>query len=358
MTAFYKQAFVLPFCKHYQQTGDWKTALTLLALNGLVEGENRFPITFAERTAKIARMRNWTVSDQYPNGDEKMTEAIIDFWTYDLEELSVHLHQQKHAQLPELIERPLLKIDQYLFQLPWLIAQQNNVTAAVNNLRRFGKNRQEQKTETHRIEQRLAILFKSCGFHVFGNFQPARDSSEVGEIDLICYQSDHLFIFEIKSGYIRKTPRDAWQHRTNTLRKAGLQLKRKSEWVVKSLETDATLANLISENSSSDKLKIHSWIIDTSIEHDHEYFSNFLKVSLQEVQMALLNKRHFLRDIEEKIFSTIRHRRPDNEDIIDQIETIIANFSKQKPIDNLYPQGFSAERFAEIIEMGMMWEEL
>ena len=128
--------------------------------------------------------------------------------------------------------------------------------------------------------------------------------------------------------------------------------------MVKSLETDATLANLISENSSSDKLKIHSWIIDTSIEHDHEYFSNFLKVSLQEVQMALLNKRHFLRDIDEKIFSMIRHRRPDNEDIIDQIETIIANFSKQKPIDNLYPQGFSAERFAEIIEMGMMWEEL
>jgi hypothetical protein len=97
MTAFYKQAFILPFCKHYQQTGDWKTALTLLALNKLVEGENRFAITFAERTAKIARMRNWTVSDQYPNGDEKMTEAIIDFWTYDLEELSVHLHQQKYA---------------------------------------------------------------------------------------------------------------------------------------------------------------------------------------------------------------------------------------------------------------------
>lgn len=128
--------------------------------------------------------------------------------------------------------------------------------------------------------------------------------------------------------------------------------------VVKSLETDATLANLINESFTIDKLKIHSWIIDTSIEHDHEYFSGFLKVSLQEIRIALLNERHFLRDLEGKFLANVLHKRQDNGDIIEQMGTIMADFSKQKPIDNLYPQGFGAERFAEIIETGMMWEVL
>ena len=36
--------------------------------------------------------------------------------------------------------------------------------------------------------------------------------------------------------------------------------------------------------------------IDTCIEHDHERFSGFLKVSLEEVLIALRDDRHLLND--------------------------------------------------------------
>ena len=226
MHAFYKHGYILPYCREYEQTGNWLAALTVFSFAGLIEGEIRFPITFAERKAKIARICNWTSSEEYPNGNKQMTEAILDFWSNDLKDLSRQLREHEHALKPELHERPILKIGNYLFQLPWMFAFQNNVTAAVNNLRRLGRNREELNLETNRIEKRLAETFTEFGFNVVGNLNPPRDSSEeVGEIDLICLRDDHLFVFEIKSGYIRKTHHDAWLHRTNTLRKAALQLK-------------------------------------------------------------------------------------------------------------------------------------
>lgn len=246
MHAFYKQGYILPYCKHREQAGNWLSALTVFSFAGLVEGEIRFPITFAERMAKINRICVWTSSEEYPNGNQQLTEAILDFWSNDLKDLSRLLREHEHALIPELHERPIFKIGNYLFELPWAFAFQNNVTAAVNNLRRLGRNRAELNSETSRIEKRLAETFEQVGFNVLGNFQPPREADdEIGEIDLICFRDDHLFIFEIKSGYLRKTQRDAWQHRTNTLRKAALQLKRKSAWVIESLTTDPTMSALI-----------------------------------------------------------------------------------------------------------------
>jgi len=363
MHAFYKKDFILPYCKLYEQAGHWLPALTTFSFTGLVNGENRFPITFAERQAKIARISDWTRCEEWPNGNKKMTEAILDFWTNDLKELSGRLRQQKHVLQPELHERPIFKIGNYLFQLPWVFAFQNNVTAAVNNLRRLGNNRVERNSETQRIEQRLAKSFESFGFDVVGNFHPPLDADEAaGEIDLICFRENHLFIFEIKSGYIRKTQRDAWQHRTSTLRKAGLQLKRKSDLIIGRLKTDATLTKLI-DNQDPDNIHVHCWIIDTSIEHDHEYFEGFLKVSLQEIMIALRNERHLLRDLQKAIAGEQQSRKEDNvgfvnHDVQDIYATAMASIREQNAMDNLYPDGFSARQFAAVIEEGRIWEIL
>jgi predicted RecB family endonuclease len=245
--------------------------------------------------------------------------------------------------------------------LPWVFAFQNNVTAAVNNLRRLGRNRAELNSETNRIEKRLAVTFEQYGFNVLGNFHPARDADEeIGEIDLICFRDDHLFIFEIKSGYVRKTQRDAWQHRTNTLRKAALQLKRKSALVTERLRIDPILSTLSSDLNAS-LIQIHCWIIDTSIEHDHEYFEGFLKVSLQEIIIALRNERHLLRDLHRVIAEEKQKSHGDHSDERDFknicAEAMIA-VSEQSPTDNLYPNGFTAGQFAVVIEKGLIWKSL
>jgi len=361
MHTFYKQSFVLPYCQHFERTGNWLTALTALSFMGLVEGENRFPITFAERKAKIDRICGWTCSEEWPKGNKKMTEAILDFWSNDLKNLSMQLRDHEYAARPELHERPIIKIGNYLFELPWAFAFQNNVTAAINNLRRLGRNRSELNSETNRIEKRLAAIFERFGFKVVGNYHPPKDADdEIGEIDLICYLEGYLFIFEIKSSYLRNTQRDAWQHRTNTIRKAALQLKRKSTLVTERLSTDPTLSSLIGDRDTN-KIQTHSWIIDTSIEHDHEYFEGFLKVSLQEIIIALRNERHLLRDMNQAIADETQRRkagRVDASDFKQICGEVMTAASKQSPADNLYPNGFSADQFATVIETGLVWEVL
>ena len=42
---------------------------------------------------------------------------------------------------------------------------------------------------------------------------------------------------------------------------------------------------------------IQGWIVDTSIECDHQRFCGFLKVSLEEVLIALRDDRHLLKTV-------------------------------------------------------------
>ncbi len=345
MSLFYRKDFVLPFCKNYEQTGNWQLALAQLAINGLFNGmQNRFPITFAEQNEKAEALRAWTRSDKWPHGNKKTAEAILEFWTNDLKVLATHLRTPIHKPLPELHERPILKIGKYLFTLPWMMYSQNNSTAAINNVRRLGRNRRELQAETHRIELRLATVFETYGFQILSNYEFPKGytMNDPGEMDLICFRDGHLFIFEVKSTYLRKSLQEAWHHRTNTLRKAGLQLKRKKEAVIHAIETNFVFEKGFKVDKLPSDKNIHSWIIDTSIEYDHQYFSGFLKVSFQEILIVLRNERHLLRNSEE-LFSPEQKR---------------GSYDEIALLDDLYPHGFSAGYFADIIENGQIWNVL
>ena len=65
-------------------------------------------------------------------------------------------------QVPTLCERTFYKIGRYNFQLPWVLAQQNNLTAVVNNLRRIDTRRTGQMSETRRIERHRKHGFGSA----------------------------------------------------------------------------------------------------------------------------------------------------------------------------------------------------
>ncbi|RZB33794.1 MAG: hypothetical protein SRB2_03691 [Desulfobacteraceae bacterium Eth-SRB2] len=355
MSVFYLNDFILAFEENYKRTGHWQAALAQLAFDGLANGmENRFPITFAEQDAKVERIQSWTVTDTYPQGSKKTAKIILDFWTNDLSAQTKHLHQknQTQAPFPELYERPILKIGRYLFTLPWLMFNQDNATSAINNLRRIGRHRKERMTETRRIEIRLAELFETHGFRVVSNYEPPKEFlPDAGEVDLICARDGHLFIFEIKSGYFRKTLKAAWLHKTNTLRKAGLQLTRKKEAVLHGLETRSSLMQDLGLQRHPCDDHIHCWILDTSLEYDHEHFSDFLKVSIQEVLIALRDERHLLRAAER--FSL--DKKPSVSGTTDA-ETFYDEFVGKQASDTLYPDVFSAERFVYVIESGLVWK--
>ena len=188
MTAFFNIDFIQPYMKHLGEMGNSRMALGSLAFGGLVKPglHIRFPITWSDRTTKIANITGWTASKNFPHGNPKAAEAILDFWTSDWASLAVRLHKQEAGLNPELFERPVLKMGRYLFQLPWLVAMQNNASAAINNLRRIGSRRVEARDETRRIEEQLGNLFEEKGFRVQLNFEPERiGDNNPGEVDLI-----------------------------------------------------------------------------------------------------------------------------------------------------------------------------
>ncbi len=333
LSAFFNASFIAPFKSYYKISGNWLKALGQLSMDGLLNGQNRFPLTWSETAQKANKIKSWTVSDTHPQGNLKEAEAILTFWSNDLIKLAKSLKKQPSMTVPEFHEQPILKLGCYSFQLPWLTAVQNNSTAAINNLRRIGSRRLGRKDETHHIEQRLGELFEKKGFTVVRSYQPEKINNEnPGEIDLLCYLEGHLFILEIKSTYIRKTQQDAWIHYTNALRKAAQQLRRKKKAVLSALNNDEDLRRNLRIYDQKNSTIIHAWIVDTSIEYDQAIIDGFLKVSLEGLIVIIRNDQHLLRGVLMK--------------------------NKNLNIIDLFPQGFSARRFAEIVETGDLWSFL
>ncbi|WP_204311043.1 hypothetical protein, partial [Stenotrophomonas maltophilia] len=71
-----------------------------------------------------------------------------------------------------MYEQPFYKVGRYSFQFPWVGAQQNNLTAAINNLRRVNARRADAQVETRRVELTLAESLRQRGFAVEVGYQP------------------------------------------------------------------------------------------------------------------------------------------------------------------------------------------
>ena len=331
-SAFFQSAYVQPFREHHAECGVVTHALRKLAFNGMVEGENRFPMTWAEGEQKVRRTTGWTVCREHPQGSSLAAKTILDFWTSDLKALSNSLKEQPQLPIPTLYERPFYKIGRYNFQFPWVVAQQNNLTAMVNNLRRISARRSGQMSETRRIELRLADQMRQRGFAVEVGYQPERtEQDDPGEVDLICYRDGLLLLLEVKSGYIRSTKHEIWLHRNSTLRKAAWQLRRKRPAVVDALARDEALRKRLGYSGENAADQLHAWIVDTSIELDQQLVDGFLVVSLETLQVILRDERQLLRTA-------------------DQLP--------EEMNDTMFPAGFSAARFVEAVETGEVWKGL
>lgn len=338
MSAFFSKDFIAPYQHYLSEEESWLAAISRLAFEGMQQGENRFPITWSSKKDKVAKIRAWTVNKSFPYGNQKAAEAIIDFWSHDLKSTAKKLQSENSplVLIPELYERPIFKFGKHIFQFPWMVAFQNNSTAALNNLRRIGAARKNTRNETAAIELRVADNFKTRGFTVLLNYHPEKiPEYDPGEIDLICVLGGHVIVLEVKSTFLRSTKKDAWFHKTRTLRKAGQQIGRKVKAVKQALLTDEGFKSLLSLDTCDVKPVVHGWIVDTSLEHEHELFSGYLKVSLEEVIIAL-------RDDSQLLF--------DNGKFVEGQE--------MQGDDNftLYPEGFSAKSFLDVIEQQKIWQ--
>lgn len=340
MNAFFQRDFLETYVRHLHSTNNWAMALSMLAFNGLRDNhQNRFPFTWSGRDEKVAKMVGWTVTTEHPRGNPRHAAAIVDFWTSDWSKLAKQLRDGTAGLKPDLLERTFLKMGQTLVQLPWVVGLQNNSTAAINNLRRLGTRRGEVGDETQRIEAQLGALLEMRGFTVALNWNPPMGHDcNAGEVDVICALDDRVLVLEVKSTYLRRSQQDAWQHKITTLRKAGHQLKRKVAAVELSLTSESDLRQRLGLEEREGPISATGWIVDTSIECDHQRFNSFLKVSVEELLIALRDDRHLLSD-------------PDG--VFEQ--RLDDGYAK---LQSLYPAGFDALRFLEVIEMQMVWDDV
>lgn len=338
MSIHFHRDFLQNYADYLRNVGDCTAALSAMAMKGLVDGmQIRFPLTWSDREAKIANMVGWTVTAEHPQGNKLMAAAIVDFWTSDWAKLAVQIRDGVPGLRPKLFERPILKMGQMLVQLPWVVGLQNNSTAAINNLRRLGRRRGEVQVETQRIETQLGALLETRGFQVVMNWHPpAGPDGYAGEVDVICARDGMVFVLEVKSSYLRQTAQDAWLHASTTLRKAGRQLSRKVSAVKRALTEQSELAESLVIKEGGNQATVIAWIVDTSIECDHQHFGGFLKLSLEELMIALRDDRHLLHDPE-------------------GLHTGIKGIPNATG-ESLFPQGFSAANLIQVIQSQAVWQ--
>lgn len=252
------------------------TALSQMMMNGLLIGQNRMPITFSTHKEKAIKMSDWIIEGGKNKRVREMSR-ILDFWSKDLRDGSDTFY----------IEKSFYKIDDYLFALPWMSAQKNFSTATINTFRKMYKNRPNLKSETDLMENNLAGLLAKCKGRVYSQYEPLE--SGVGEIDVIVLTGNKVLVIELKSSYIKTSIKEIYEYKNFVLKKAAYQLSRKTRYV-----REVFLPSLGLDDS---KLTIHSWIVDTTLEFDHEYIDGFLKVSFEELVIMLNGHKQYLSDI-------------------------------------------------------------
>lgn len=331
-SVFFQKEFIQPFQDHFRESGVLAQALCRLAMDGLISGENRFPMTWSEEQEKIRRISGWTVCEEHPKGSADSAKAILTFWTSDLKALSQQLKQQPRTPVPRLYEQPFYKIGRYSFQFPWVGAKQNNLTAAINNLRRVNGRRADMQAETRRVELALAESLRQRGFAVEVGYRPlATEEDDAGEVDLICHQDGVVLLLEVKSGYIRSTTQEVWLHRTNTLRKAAWQLRRKQVAVLSALIADQDLRARLGYHGQKPEADMRAWIVDTSIELDGQSVDGFRVVSREALEVILRDEKYLLRPMSEL---------------------------DEGARDSLFPDVFTAGRFVAVVESDELWRDI
>ena len=252
------------------------STLAKLMIDGVLIGQNRMPVTFATQKEKAIKMSDWIIEG---SGNQKVKEMsrILDFWSKDLRDGSDAFYTEKS----------FYKIDDYLFALPWMSAQKNFSTATINTFRKLYRNRESLKSETDLMENNLAGLLAKSKGRVYSQYEPSE--SGVGEIDAIVVSDDQVLIIELKSTYIKSNVKEINEYRNFVLKKAAYQLARKTNYV-----RDIFLPSL---GLDSAKFSIHSWIVDTTLEFDHEYIDGFLKISFEELLIVLNKHEKFITDM-------------------------------------------------------------
>lgn len=302
LKGLYQKYFLEKYITYLNQSENWLDAWQKLVNESIRTQKNRLPLIYQ-------RIDEFSKKMKIEDNKKIDAKKIENFWTMDLREIN-----KEQRETPNIFEKPLMKIDDYVFIMPFFIGHQNSSTSFINSLLSGSNTRYDRKIEVQTSENYLAQQFRKAGFNAKSNYDlPLSNVYDIGDVDVICEKDGYLFVLELKSTYIRTSFENIWKYKTQKLRKAANQLQKRQFLITKLLKDK----NRDFIDEFGNPKKIFYWIVDTTFEFDHEYFSGYLKISLFEIMNALI--------IEEK---------------------------------NLSPHHFNIENFVEKIENGTIWSHL
>ncbi len=229
---------------------------------------------------------------------EPEVNEIMNFLTFDL----------KNDVTPKLwIHRPFLKIDKKVIWLGTFLKDRRWSNVLLNKVKselatsRDNKGLELSKAEksankafirsiSTNLEKKIEAVFKLAGFRTTQGLKYKSNGVELGDLDVVAFKDNHLFICEAKSGERSHDPSQAAYTETVKLEnKAVRQLKRALEnKELYKTELEKRLGCKIDYNTA----KVSLLIVTDTFEGDHFFNrSDIYKVSLLELDVILKNKK-------------------------------------------------------------------
>ena len=123
LSSLYKKDFVLEYVSLLEKY-QWQDALNIFILNGMCERKQRFPIVIQQQ---------YTFANDMNKGGSVVSELdrknIESFYTFDLKKYD----KNKEEKLPNIFEKPLLKLDDLVLIMPFVLGNQNLFASIINN---------------------------------------------------------------------------------------------------------------------------------------------------------------------------------------------------------------------------------
>ncbi|MFW5971933.1 MAG: hypothetical protein ACOCRL_00445 [Bacillota bacterium] len=265
----------------------------------------------------------------------------------------------------DLSLRPFIKINNLYFWNPGILANKNYAVILQNNvMKRRIYNHREQ---SEKMEEKLLELFKLNDFNTLENYEynSLTPNNKIdGEIDLLAFKDNTLFIIELKTTFARSTVREIYNHEEHALnKKAGEQLERASKYIK---ERFSEIKDKLGINVSYEEIKRYPLVVSTSFEGD--YFSikgKFKKISFFELKLILTNTKYwiFFEDIFDNEIKNLLAKGLEAEAIKKNTELFDKHHKNLKEIQaqhNLWSQSkqCSSEDLISAIEEDKVWKHL
>jgi hypothetical protein len=197
-------------------------------------------------------------------------------------EFSADIHDENAINIKDGKEFLLLKnASGYLF-MPRFFIHDSYIIETVYDLI-FKKS--EQALSKY-FEEWIGSLFESAQFKVRCEY-PIGNGRSLGDIDIIAYKANTLFVIQAKLTKIRHLINNIYWL-PEKFEKGGEQLNTTLQWLKKP-ENQTKVAKELGIATPFKELRIAPLIVSNSLEHDHKYFKGHLKISAFELESAVLN---------------------------------------------------------------------